>query len=174
MSGSLALQSDTFHLGSDTLFTAGALAVAIIGLSLKDAREKLVRKIFALFGIGLLAYGAYHVSVEAAERMLHPRDIANGWVLAGGIIGAIGNLLVYSILHRVRSGHGNHDHMHTVFEWHVIFDFLFSVAVILSAVIALTAGIESIDTYISIWLARFMFVLSVYLVAKVQSGHSPH
>lgn len=171
-SGSLALRADTFHLGSDSIFTAGAFAVSLLGLALSQKWDKRVHQTFALIGIGLLLYGAYHVSSEAALRSVHPQNIATGWALAGGVLGGLGSVLVYAIFHNTKKC--RHDHVHTVFKWHVVFDFLFSVAVVYSASHAIITGAESIDTSISVWLARFMFVLSGYLFAKVQSGQTDH
>ena len=172
MSGSLALLSDTVHLGSDNVVTIGSLVVALISARATKAADSLIRKWFAFAGILLLWAGAYHVLGEATERIANPIDIKNWWVLVGGILGGMGNLISLFILRT--APHGDHNHTHSILNWHVFFDFLFSVVVIISALLAITYDIMGVDAWISYRMALFMIGLGGFLFAKVASGHEHH
>ncbi|MEK7556226.1 MAG: cation transporter [Patescibacteria group bacterium] len=171
-SGSLALLSDTVHLGSDNVVTAGSLVVALISVRATKAADSLIRKWFAFSGIILLWIGAYHVLGEAGERMAHPVDIKNWWVLIGGILGGTGNLISLVILRT--APHGDHNHTHSILNWHVLFDFLFSVVVVISALLAITYDMVGVDTWISYRMALFMIGLGGFLFAQVLGGHEHH
>ncbi len=171
-SGSLALFSDTVHLGSDNVVTLGSLVVALVSVRATKAADRLIRKWFAFAGILLLWVGAYHVLGEAEDRLVNPVDIKNWWVLIGGILGGTGNLISLVILRT--APHGDHNHTHSILNWHVFFDFLFSVVVIISALLAILYGIAGVDAWISYRMALFMIGLGGFLFARVVGGHEHH
>jgi len=171
-SGSLALLSDTVHLGSDSVVTIGSLVVALVSIRATKATDRMIRKWFAFAGILLLWIGAYHILGEAEDRMTNPVDIKNWWVLIGGVLGGTGNLISLFILRT--APHGDHNHTHSILNWHVFFDFLFSVVVVISALLAITYNIMGIDAWVSYRMALFMIGLGGFLFARVAGGHEHH
>jgi len=169
-SGSLALLSDTIHLGSDSITAIGSLVVALLVLAVSKEAGVSIRKWFGYAGIILLWIGAYHIQQEAYERMLHPTHIGNIWVLAGGIIGALGNLFVLFVLKGVE--HGRPNHTHKILSWHVFFDLLFSFVVIISAISSMWFSVDGVDTWISHKLSFFMVGLGGFLFAEIMRGHN--
>lgn len=190
LSGSLALFSDTVHLASDNLFLMGSLAVVWKASMLTEEGATLLRKYAAHVGIILLIAGAWHINKEANEHFITPSHVANGWVLAGGIIGLVANWFMFRAIHAnhehefvpvekstrmslARKEPLEHRHAHdSVVEWHVIFDFLFSVVVTFSAIGSLVFGIEGIDAVVAEKLSFFMFILAGFLFCQtLQGGH---
>src|SRR3989344_4047945 len=170
---SLALSSDTVHLGSDTVVTIGSFIVALISTRATEAVDGLIRKWFAFAGILLLWVGAYYILGEVRERTVTPVDIKSGWILAGGIIGGLGNLVSLIFL-RTAPHEVHHNHTHAILSWHVLLDFVFSVIVIASALSAIMYDISGVDTWISYRMALFMIGLGGFLFAKVLSGDNHH
>lgn len=198
MSGSLALLSDTVHLASDNIFLIGSLLVIWRASSVTHEKGAQWRTKAAYVGILLLVVGAYGVNSEADVRTINPVSVANGWVLAGGIIGLIANLFMLRVLHaeekdtqtfvrhegfsknvvllqRVPSQKNPSRHAHdNVVSAHVFFDFAFSAVVTLSAILSLVFGMESIDTVIAKYLSFFMFLLAGYLLCQTNNGGHEH
>lgn len=198
MSGSLALLSDTIHLASDSAFLIGSLLVVWKASSMTHEEGARWRTKAAYVGILLLVFGAYGVNSEANARTVNPVSIANGWVLAGGIIGLIANLFMLRVLHaedkdtqtfvrhegfsknvallqRVPSQKNHSRHAHdNVVSAHVFFDFAFSVVVTLSAILSLVFGMDSIDTVVAKYLSFFMFLLAGYLLCQTNNGGHEH
>ena len=198
MSGSLALLSDTIHLASDSIFLIGSLLVVWRASLMTQEEGALWRTKAAYVGILLLVVGAYGVNSEAGARAINPVSVANGWVLAGGLIGLVANLFMLRVLHaedkdtqtfvrhegfsknvillqRVPSQkqQGRHAHDHVV-SAHVFFDFAFSVVVTISAILSLVFGMQSIDTVIAKYLSFFMFLLAGYLLCQTNNGGHEH
>lgn len=168
LSGSLALRSDTFHLGSDTIIAVGSLTIAVTSIRVNKKAEQRMRKWFAYAGIVLLMLGALHVQSEVKERMFYPVSVHSMWVLYGGIVGGLGNAFVLFILRQATDT--EHNHTHNILSWHVFFDFLFSIAVIGSAAGAMWFNVGGIDNWVSDKLSFFMFLLGGFLFAQVKFG----
>lgn len=195
MSGSVALLSDTIHLASDTLFFIGSLVVVWKASTMTNKKGSWWRTIAAYTGIALLVCGAYEVNEEASRHLAHHVSVANGWMLAGGVIGFTANALMYRTLHapppsqfkilarvgpvrwdrEIQPSPQCHHHVHDhVVSAHVLTDLGGSVLVIISAGLSLVHDVGSIDAYLAKGLAIFMVGLSVYLLAKTMNGESIH
>lgn len=197
MSGSLALLSDTIHLVSDTSFLFGSFIVVKMAATMSKDKGDWVRARAAYVGIAMLGLGAYAIDQESAEKLLQIQSVANGWVLLGGIIGAMGNYLMLRELHpgginiqtlprtiartlkdlfvyvpkarftRVISGAHTHD---SVVDVHVLIDFGFSLVVIISATASMAFGANNIDAIFADKISFFMTLLTGFLFCKTVYG----
>ena len=197
LSGSLALLSDTIHLVSDTSFLFGSFIVVSMAAKMNHEKGDWVRGRTAYVGITMLAIGAYVIDQEATEKLLRPQSVASGWVLLGGIVGALGNYLMLRELHpggvnirtlpratakalkdlfvyvpkarfiRVISGAHAHD---SVVDVHVLIDFGFSLVVIISATASIAFGANNIDAVFADKISFFMTLLAGFLFCKTVYG----
>jgi cation diffusion facilitator family transporter len=99
LSGSVALLGDTLHNIADAL-TAIPLLVAF-RLGRRPANKRYTygygraEDLAGLFVIAMIALSGVVAAYEAIDRLLHPRDVAYLWAVAGaGLIGFFGNELV--------------------------------------------------------------------------------
>ena len=107
LSGSVALLGDTLHNVADAL-TAVPLLVAF-RLARRQANKRYTygygraEDLAGLFVIAMIALSGVVAAYEAIDRLLHPRDVAHLWAVAGaGLIGFLGNELVAR--YRIRVG----------------------------------------------------------------------
>jgi cation diffusion facilitator family transporter len=107
LSGSVALLGDTLHNVADAL-TAVPLLVAF-RLARRPANKRYTygygraEDLAGLFVIAMIALSGVVAAYEAIDRLLHPRDVAYLWTVAGaGLIGFLGNELVAR--YRIRVG----------------------------------------------------------------------
>ncbi|HEX3197696.1 MAG TPA: cation diffusion facilitator family transporter [Propionibacteriaceae bacterium] len=99
VSGSVALLGDTLHNVADAL-TAVPLLVAF-RLARRPANKRYTygygraEDLAGLFVIAMIALSGVVAAYEAIDRLLHPRDVAYLWAVAGAaLIGFLGNELV--------------------------------------------------------------------------------
>jgi cation diffusion facilitator family transporter len=107
LSGSVALLGDTLHNVADAM-TAIPLLVAF-RLARRPANKRYTygygraEDLAGLFVIAMIALSGVVAAYEAIDRLLHPRDVAYLWAVAGaGLIGFLGNELVAR--YRIRVG----------------------------------------------------------------------
>lgn len=107
LSGSVALLGDTLHNIADAL-TAVPLLVAF-SLARRPANKRYTygygraEDLAGLFVIAMIALSGVVAAYEAIDRLLHPRDVAYLWAVAGaGLVGFFGNELVAR--YRIRVG----------------------------------------------------------------------
>jgi cobalt-zinc-cadmium efflux system protein len=150
---SLALFADAAHMTSDVL----ALTLALIALILAQ-RPPTERhtygfertEVLAAQANGvLLLVGAIAIVVEAVRRLANPQSIDAAGVLVIGVAGLLVNLGSALVVARAARGNIN---LRAVL-WHLVFDALGSLAVIVAAVGTLAFGAERLDSIASIAIA---------------------
>jgi cobalt-zinc-cadmium efflux system protein len=150
---SLALIADAAHMTSDVL----ALTLALIALILAQ-RPPTERHTFGFERTEVLAaqangvllmVGAIWIVVEAVRRLENPQPIDAAGVLVIGVGGLLVN--VGSAFVVARAAHGNLNLRAAL--WHLIFDALGSLAVILAAAGTMMFGAERLDAVASIAIA---------------------
>jgi cobalt-zinc-cadmium efflux system protein len=150
---SLALFADAAHMTSDVL----ALTLALIALILAQ-RPPTERHTFGFErtevlaaqanGV-LLAVGAIWIVVEAARRLQNPEPIdAKGVLIVGGL-GLLVN--VGSAFVVARAAHGNLNLRAAL--WHLMFDALGSLAVVIAAIGTMAFDTQRLDSIASIAIA---------------------
>ena len=150
---SLALFADAAHLTSDVLALTLALIALILAQRLPTERHTYGferTEVLAAQANGvLLLVGAIAIVVEAVRRLANPQSIDATGVLVIGVAGLVVNL--GSALIVARAAHGNINLRAAL--WHLAFDALGSLAVILAAVGTLAFGVERLDSIASIAIA---------------------
>lgn len=95
-----------------------------------------------------IAASAIVAGWEAVARLLHPSDVKNvGWVIAAGVIGAVGNELV--ALYRIRVGERIGSAALVADGYHARTDGLTSLAVVVGAV-GVAAGFQKADPIVGL------------------------
>jgi cobalt-zinc-cadmium efflux system protein len=149
----LALYADAAHMTSDVL----ALTLALIALILAQ-RPPTERhtygfertEVLAAQANGvLLMVGAIAIVIEAVRRLANPQSIDATGVLVIGVAGLVVNL--GSALVVARAARGNLNLRAAL--WHLVFDAMGSLAVIVAAVGTLVLGTERLDSIASIVIA---------------------
>ncbi|MDO8839809.1 MAG: cation diffusion facilitator family transporter [Parvibaculum sp.] len=152
LSGSLALIADAGHMLTDT----GALMLAWLATRLARKPADIARsygygraETLAAFtnGIVMLVLVGW-ILFEAATRIMEPRDILAGPMLAVAIAGLAVNIVALKLLH---GGDGNLNMRGAAL--HVMGDLLGSVAAIAAAIVILTTGFMAIDPILSVLVA---------------------
>ena len=150
---SLALFADAAHLTSDVLALTLALIALVLAQRLPTERHTYGferTEVLAAQANGvLLLVGAIAIVVEAVRRLANPQSIDATGVLVIGVAGLVVNL--GSALVVARAAHGNINLRAAL--WHLAFDALGSLAVILAAVGTLAFGVERLDSIASIAIA---------------------
>ncbi len=151
--GSLALLADGVHMTSDVL----ALTLALIALILAQ-RPPTERHTFGFErtevlaaqanGV-LLAVGAIAIVFEAVRRLQHPQSIDAAGVLIVGGLGLLVN--VGSAFVVGRAAHGNLNLRAAL--WHLMFDALGSLAVVIAAIGTMVFDTQRLDSIASIAIA---------------------
>jgi cobalt-zinc-cadmium efflux system protein len=149
----LALFADAAHMTSDVL----ALTLALIALILAQ-RPPTERHTFGLErsevlaaqanGV-LLAVGAIAIVVEAVRRLEHPQSIDAAGVLIVGGVGLLDNRVRAFVVARAARGNLNL----RAALWHLVFDALGSLAVVLAAVGTMVFDTDRLDSIASIAIA---------------------
>lgn len=156
--GSLALLADGAHMTSDVL----ALTLALVALSLAQ-RAPTERHTFGLQRTEVLAaqangvllmVGAIAIVIEAVRRFQNPQSIDVAGVLVVGIAGLLVN--VGSAFVVGRAAHGNLNLRAAL--WHLVFDALGSLAVVLAAIGTALFDAERLDSIASIAIAVLVVV----------------
>jgi cobalt-zinc-cadmium efflux system protein len=151
--GSLALFADAAHMTSDVLALTLALIALILAQRLPTDRHTYGferTEVLAAQANGvLLMVGSIAIVVEAVRRLANPQSIDAGGVLVIGVAGLVVNL--GSALVVARAARGNINLRAAL--WHLVFDALGSLAVIVAAVGTLVFGAERLDSIASIVIA---------------------
>lgn len=150
---SLALFADAAHMTSDVL----ALTLALIALILAQ-RPPTERHTFGFErtevlaaqanGV-LLAVGAIAIVFEAVRRLEHPQSIDAAGVLIVGLAGLVVNLGSAFVVARAARGNLNL----RAALWHLVFDALGSLAVVVAAVGTMLFDTQRLDSIASIAIA---------------------
>ena len=151
-SGSLALIADAGHMLTDT----GALMLAWVATRLARKPADIARsygygraETLAAFTNGIVMLGLVGwILFEAATRILEPREILAGPMLAVAIAGLAVNIVALKLLH---GGDGNLNMRGAAL--HVMGDLLGSVAAIAAALTILYTGFTAIDPILSVLVA---------------------
>jgi cobalt-zinc-cadmium efflux system protein len=150
---SLALFADAAHMTSDVLALTLALIALILAQRLPTERHTYGferTEVLAAQANGvLLLVGAIAIVVEAVRRLANPQSIDAAGVLVIGVAGLVVNLGSALIVARAARGNIN---LRAVL-WHLVFDALGSLAVIVAAVGTLAFGAERLDSIASIAIA---------------------
>ena len=150
---SLALFADAAHMTSDVLALTLALIALILAQRLPTERHTYGferTEVLAAQANGvLLLVGAIAIVVEAVRRLEHPQSIDAAGVLVIGVAGLLVNLGSALVVARAARGNIN---LRAVL-WHLVFDALGSLAVIVAAVGTLVFGAERLDSIASIAIA---------------------
>ena len=152
ISGSVALLADTVHNFSD------ALTALPLGLAFWLGRRPATRRYTYGFGraedlagvfiVAMIALSAVVAAWEAVQRLLHPAEVRNvGWVIAAGIIGAVGNELVAA--YRIRVGRKIGSAALVADGLHARTDGLTSLAVVIGA-IGVALGYQNADPIVGL------------------------
>ena len=150
---SLALFADAAHMTSDVLALTLALIALILAQRLPTERHTYGferTEVLAAQANGvLLLVGAIAIVVEAVRRLADPQSIDAAGVLVIGVAGLLVNLGSALVVARAARGNIN---LRAVL-WHLVFDALGSLAVIVAAVGTLAFGAERLDSIASIAIA---------------------
>lgn len=159
--GSVALLADTVHNFAD------ALTALPLGLAFWLGRRPPTRRytygygraedLAGVFIVAMIALSAVVAVWEAIDRLMHPRPVQNvGWVIAAGLIGAIGNELV--AVYRIRVGRRIGSAALVADGLHARTDALTSLAVVFGAV-GVAAGAEVADPVVGVVIAIAILAL---------------
>ena len=156
--GSLALLADAAHMTSDVL----ALTLALIALILAQ-RAPTERHTFGLERTEVLAaqangvllmVGAIAIVIEAARRLQHPQSMDVAGVLLVGVAGLVVNVGSAVVVGRAARGNLNL----RAALWHLAFDALGSLAVVLAAIGTALFNADRLDSIASIAIAALVVV----------------
>jgi len=172
LANSLALGSDTIHVGSDLAAMLGALIVTYRELNMSHDAQHQMKTRFAYFAMLLLVFGSLTVFMEAWERWQVPQDVLSLWVMAVAFAGLLGNAWAHQILHSVP--HEDRDVVHRGAHLHVLSDMLLSVAVIVAAGVTYLTGWMQADALTSAAIALYMLFLAYRLFTRVRKGDVGH
>lgn len=166
LTGSLALVSDAGHMLSHGF----ALFISYVAMLLaqRPATEKRTFGLYraeilaALFNGGTLLVISGFIVWHAYRRLLHPVEIAAGWMLAVAVAGLAVNLLTALIL--MGSARDNLNIKSAFF--HMIGDMFSSVCVVGGAIILLLTGWYPIDAILSVLVCIIILVWAYKLIRE--------
>lgn len=170
-SGSVALLADTIHNFTDA-FTAFPLLLAFrLGRRPPSRRYSYgfhrAEDIAGILIVTMILLSAVAAAIEATQRLLHPRPVQRvGWVLAAGILGALGNEAVAA--YRIRVGRRIGSTALVADGLHARTDGLASIAVVGSA-LAVMSGRGWADPVIGLAITVLIVFTLVQAARKV--GH---
>ena len=162
VSHSVALLADTIHNFAD------ALTAVPLGFAFWLGRRPPTRRytygygraedLAGIFIVVTIAASAVVAAWEAVNRLVNPRDVQNvGWVIAAGIVGAVGNELV--ALYRIRVGRRIGSAALVADGLHARTDGITSLAVVVGAV-GVALGWEKADPIVGLVITvAILFVL---------------
>ncbi len=163
LSNSLALISDAFHLFIDAI----AVAVALLALRLSARQHTYmltygyhrVEVLATFINMSILAAALVLIVYESYKRVVEPLEIVWDTMLAVGVIGLAGNIIMLRIL-----DHDRHDDMLIrSARLHIISDTLGSIGVIIASIMIAVTSLSMIDVIVSIGIvtliARYMAVM---------------
>ena len=167
--GSVALLADTIHNFTDAL-TAIPLLIAF-----RLARRPPTRRytygyhraedLAGVVIVAMIFISAIVAAAEAIQRLIHPQPIDHvGWVLAAGVIGAIGNESVAA--YRIHVGHRIGSAAMVADGLHARTDGLTSLAVVGSA-LGVMAGIPRADAAVGLAITVVIFATLIQAARAV-------
>jgi cobalt-zinc-cadmium efflux system protein len=152
LSGSLALLADAGHMLTDSAaLTLAWVAARYAGDSgaangtRPDRGQALAALVNALALVGVAVWLMW----EAVQRLVEPRDIAAGTMLAVALLGLVANVAVLRVL---GAGQGATLNLAAA-RLHVISDLLGSIAASVAAVVILATGWTPVDPLLSMFVA---------------------
>ncbi len=152
VSGSVALLADTIHNFTDAL-TAVPLGLAFwLGQRPPTRRYTFgygrAEDLAGVFIVAVIALSSAVAVWEAVQRLVHPQDVRNvGWVIAAGVLGAVGNEWVAA--YRIRVGRRIGSAALVADGFHARSDGLTSLAVAVGAV-GVAFGFELADPIVGL------------------------
>lgn len=158
--GSLALVSEALHNFSDV----GALSLSWWGEKVKEKGNtkhktygyKRAEILIAFFNSLVLLAVVVFILFEAIQRLFHPSEITGGWMIVASLVALVGNSKATYLLEK-----DAHKNLNLKSAWlHSLQDALFSLGVVLGAILIYFFHWYIIDPIISI-------VLSVYILKEV-------
>ncbi len=169
LSGSLALLADAGHMLTDAAALALAWLAFRLGRRPSDRRRSFGYhrlQVLAAFvnGLSLFLLSAW-ILWEAAQRLMEPQPVLGGTMMAVAVLGGLGNLAGFYILHRGDRGNLNVRGA----ALHVLGDLLGSVAAVVAAGIILWTGWTPIDPILSV-LVALLILRGAWEVVR-QSAH---
>ena len=169
LSGSLALLADAGHMLTDTLALALAWLAFRLGRKPSDLRRSFGYhrlQVLAAFVNGLMLFLlCAWILVEAVHRIMEPQPVMGGAMLAVAVLGAVGNIVAFLILHR-----GDRHNLNVQGALlHVLSDLLGSVAAVGAAIVIMATGWTPIDPILSV-LVSLLVLRAAWKVVR-QSVH---
>lgn len=162
-SGSLALTSDAGHMFSDSLALALAAGAAWLARRPPGRRHSYGLARAEVIGAslnGLLMLGIIvALVVEAVQRLLNPRPVMAGIVMAIAVVGLVVNAAVAFMLSR-----GHHDLNVRAALIHVMGDLVSSVAAVLAGAVIYATGWLLIDPILSLVIAALILMTTLRLL----------
>jgi len=169
LSGSLALLADAGHMLTDAAALALAYAAFRVGRRAADSRRTfgyLRFEVIAGFVNALTLFAiVIWIVAEAWQRLLAPREILAGPMMAVAVIGLLINVVVLWIMTRGDTGHVNVKGA----ILHVLGDLLGSVGAIAASVIIYFTGWTPVDPILSVVVA--LLILRSAWTLLTQSSH---
>ncbi len=162
---SLALMSDSVHVGTDVVALAITLAATIQATRPANARQTYGfarTEILAALANGTLLFGiTLLIGFEAIRRLMHPQPTEGGLMAVVAAIGFVVNVSVGLMLAR-----GSHDNLNLrAALLHVAGDALGAIAVAIGGVVILATGLQWIDPALSLFVG-LIIVLGVWGVVR--------
>jgi cobalt-zinc-cadmium efflux system protein len=166
LSRSMALISEALHnftdIGSMTLSLWGEKLTAKPPTNQKTYGYKRAEVLIAFINGGVLLGVSGWVMVESAIRIFHPVPVAGFTMLIVAVISLFGNAIATSILEK-----DSHKNLNLKSAWlHSLQDALFSLAVVIGAVIIYYTGWNWIDPIASIAISFFLLKEVYAIMAK--------
>jgi len=156
LSGSLALLADAGHMLTDSAALALAWLAHRAGRLPADEERSYgyhrAQVLAALINGGALLLIVGWVMYEAVSRLLEPREVLGGTMLAIAVAGLVVNVVAYRVLH----GGERHNINVRGALLHVLGDILGSLAAIVAAMIILATGWMRVDPLLSILVAMLI------------------
>ncbi|WJY99516.1 putative cation efflux system protein [Corynebacterium hansenii] len=162
-SGSVALLADTIHNVADASTSLPLWLAFIVGKRLPTKRFSFgygrAEDLAGLFVVLVIAVSVVVAGVTSVRRLIDPQPIDHvGWVLAAGIVGAIGNEVVAA--YRIRIGRRIGSAALVADGVHARTDGLTSLAVVVGAV-GVLAGFPLADPIVGLLITAMIAVLLV-------------
>jgi len=166
MIGSLAVISDAVH----NFFDIGSMALAWWGEKVGSKQSDLSKTygykraeiLIALTNSLLLLFSVGVIGFESVKRFFNPQPVEGGWMLLIATIAFIGNAIATKFLHK----DSDHNLNLKAAFLHSMQDALFSLGVIIGAILILVFHIAIIDPIISIALSVFLLKEAYTLITN--------
>ncbi|ROR72885.1 cation diffusion facilitator family transporter [Bogoriella caseilytica] len=166
VTGSLALLVDVVHSLTDSIGLLVALIAAVLMARPSTSKHTWgFRRIEVLAALGqalLLAGVSIYALIEAVERWSNPPEVPGPQLLMFGVAGLLLNIAAAVVLASDRKANFN---MRAAFL-EVLMDALGTMAVIVSAILIMTAGIQRTDTIAAVGIALLIIPRAALLIRE--------